>query len=218
MKVLVLLSVFVLTLGSALGKEYLAKSASGRNYLVKTAADSVSVEWSDPYHEASRRSFSSGSGVKIDECRDLFNLRMELNDSYIGPDLCNKCICLPVGNACTRLAACMPKPENHDRLCIDDHGILYKPGEQYTIDAGCNSCWCNKRGPFCTSKLCVMKEECVNGDGEVMAEGESWLLADGCNTCICGEIGPYCTGMKCMSQDQLVSHETNEQSIIVQEK
>jgi len=144
----------------------------------------------------------------VEQCKDVRGVSHRLNDSYIGPDNCNKCRCLETGSACTRkLCPRDASPRNAEAdLCVDKAGVLHEVGETYTHVDGCNRCKCTEQGGACTKKFCIQEERevrtCRDSAGTEMGIGSSWLDTDGCNTCMCGVLGPVCTEKFCGQHKQ----------------
>jgi len=143
----------------------------------------------------------------IDACEDVAGVKHKKDDSYIGPDGCNRCKCLEGGSACTKRLC--PKVENLAALkrsaeankCVDNLGNLHEDGERYTHVDGCNSCRCTPDGGACTRKLCFKEAKnmsCVDMEGNQKQIGdEAWVDKDGCNKCVCGPLGAVCTEQFC---------------------
>lgn len=142
----------------------------------------------------------------IASCKDVDGALHRLNEAYIGPDGCNRCVCLAGGSACTKRLC----PENitsreaEAGKCVDNRGVLYKEGESYTHVDGCNTCHCTQAGGACTKMFCLQERVAVCEDGQ-KTDGESWLHKDGCNKCQCGPLGTICSERKC---DDVMEHRT----------
>jgi len=141
----------------------------------------------------------------LDVCKDSFNQKHRINDSYIGPDGCNTCRCSDVGNLCTRrLCETKTRMTSEAGKCVDNKGNLHKISESYTHVDGCNTCVCKDFGGACTRRFCLketrdaVRQVCKDADGNGRQEGDEWTHADGCNTCRCGALGPLCTKIGCL--------------------
>ncbi|XP_023346184.1 kielin/chordin-like protein [Eurytemora carolleeae] len=160
----------------------------------------------------------------IDDCIDVAGAKHKLSESYIGPDGCNKCKCMPFGSGCTK-KFCDPtvdKVEAEANLCIDNNGNIHEPGDSYTHVDGCNTCVCKEYGGRCTRKLCLQESReflsvCNDTIGNIKFSEESWLSADGCNKCACGPLGIICTKKLCLRHDGVEKKAKTELGDIVDE-
>lgn len=141
----------------------------------------------------------------MEGCVDVEGVKHKPNDSYIGPDGCNRCRCIQGSNACTKIF-CDPKTPRiaaEANQCIDNKGNLHEEGESYTHVDGCNTCICRSYGGACTKKFCFkeLKEDnlCKDPQGNSKEIGDIWTAEDNCNRCQCGIMGPICTHTKCIS-------------------
>ena len=145
----------------------------------------------------------------LSQCKDVRGEAHRLNESYIGPDNCNKCRCIESGNACTRRICprdATPRNAEADR-CVDKAGVLYDVGQTYTHVDGCNTCRCTEHGGACTRRFCIQEQErqvqvCRDPRGTEMKQGDSWIDSDGCNKCLCGALGAVCTEKVCGQHHQ----------------
>merc|ERR1712066_370074 len=136
----------------------------------------------------------------LDTCKDNNGTPHKLNDSYIGEDNCNTCVCMAMGSSCHKMLCprdASPRTAEADR-CVDSAGVLYEKGQTYTHVDGCNTCRCTEHGGACTRMFCIQREErevtpCRDPRGTQMKINDSWLAEDGCNKCLCGPLGAVCT-------------------------
>lgn len=135
-------------------------------------------------------------GQLLEQCKDVDGTLHKLEDSYIGPDGCNKCKCMQGGSACTKRLC----PENlssreaEANMCVDNKGVLHDEGTSYTHVDGCNTCQCTGGGGACTKRFCLSEATC---EGGTKTNGDSWLHKDGCNRCKCSIFGTVCTEKQC---------------------
>ena len=111
-------------------------------------------------------------------------------------------VCLCRGQNCHAICSLKSCPPLG---CKDSNGKIWKHGQTFTADDGCNqcTCFCNERecNAACSLKSCPPLG-CKDSNGKIWKHGQTFTADDGCNSCTCNcdeqECHAKCTRMMCL--------------------